>query len=67
MRETMNQLVEAWKGIADVESEASPPLPTEPQSSPKGIRLQDYLLVVHRKNLDTWLAKKKKSSFSSDM
>ncbi|XP_058228170.1 TORTIFOLIA1-like protein 3 [Rhododendron vialii] len=35
VRETMNQLVEAWKGIADVEGEASPPLPTEPQSSPK--------------------------------
>ncbi|KAI8543537.1 hypothetical protein RHMOL_Rhmol08G0226300 [Rhododendron molle] len=35
VRETMNQLVEAWKGIADVEGEALPPLPLEPQSSPK--------------------------------
>ncbi|KAF7135336.1 hypothetical protein RHSIM_Rhsim08G0164300 [Rhododendron simsii] len=35
VRETMNQLVEAWKGIADVEGEASPPLPSEPQSFPK--------------------------------
>lgn len=56
----MNQLVEAWKGIADVEGEASPPLPTEPQSSPKGIRLRDLFACSSSQEPGHLVSKKKK-------
>ncbi|KAH7866431.1 hypothetical protein Vadar_020359 [Vaccinium darrowii] len=45
VRETMNQLVEAWKGIANLE-DAGASSPPEPQSSSKGIRFVRFICLL---------------------